>query len=167
LIGGNIQSIAGTKNNSNKGRGSDFYPEDKQANLEGNRESSWDTLVSSVKMIPAMIMFAVMCSYLLGMPSSMVAARESGLYRSYRIKGVPSWASMVAPVLANALHMLVVSILITQSDENGWRWSHSCPSPRRCSLAKFHALSSVEISSNCQPSRRGNVLEETYAGIDV
>lgn len=64
-------------------------------------------------MIPAMIVFAVMCSYLLAMPSSMVAARESGLYRSYRINGVPSWAGMAAPVLANAMHMVFVSAIIT------------------------------------------------------
>jgi len=64
-------------------------------------------------MIPAMIVFAVMCSYLLAMPSSMVAARESGLYRSYRINGVPSWAGMAAPVLANAAHMVLVSAIIT------------------------------------------------------
>ncbi len=63
-------------------------------------------------MIPAMIVFAVLCSYLLAMPSSMVAARESGLYRSYRINGVPSWAGMAAPMLANAVHMVFVSAII-------------------------------------------------------
>lgn len=63
-------------------------------------------------MIPAMTVFAVMCSYLLGFPPSIVAARESGLYRSFRISGVPDWAGPAAPILGNAVHMAVVTAVI-------------------------------------------------------
>lgn len=63
-------------------------------------------------MVGAMTVFAVMCSFLLGMPQALVQARESGLYRSYRINGVPVWATLAAPALANALHMIVVSLIV-------------------------------------------------------
>jgi ABC-2 type transport system permease protein len=64
------------------------------------------------RLIPSMAVFAVMCSYLLSMPSGLVAARESGQLRGYRISGVPAWASLAAPALANAGHMALVTIFV-------------------------------------------------------
>lgn len=64
-------------------------------------------------MIPAMTIFAVMCSYLLGTPATIVAAREAGVYRSFRVNGVPGWAGLAAPVLGNAVHMGLIAIIIT------------------------------------------------------
>jgi ABC-2 type transport system permease protein len=63
-------------------------------------------------MIPAMALFALMCSSLLSMPSDLVTARDSGLLRSYRINGVPAWAALAAPPLANLLHMALVTLVI-------------------------------------------------------
>lgn len=63
-------------------------------------------------MIPAMSLFALMCSSLLSSPSSLVAARDSGLLRSYRINGVPAWAALAAPPLANLAHMVLATAAI-------------------------------------------------------
>jgi ABC-type multidrug transport system, permease component len=64
------------------------------------------------RVVPAMAVFAVMCSFLLAMPSGLVTARDSGLLRSYRINGVPSWAAILAPSLANAAHMALATLII-------------------------------------------------------
>ena len=41
-------------------------------------------------MTPAMAVFAVLSATLLGIPDPLVNARESGIYRSYKINGIPS-----------------------------------------------------------------------------
>ncbi len=63
-------------------------------------------------MIPAMSLFALMCSTLLSMPGTLVTARDSGLLRSYRINGVPAWAALAAPPAANLLHMAIATAII-------------------------------------------------------
>jgi ABC-2 type transport system permease protein len=64
-------------------------------------------------LIPAMTLFALMCGNLLSLPSALVASRESGLFRAYRINGVPSWAALAVPPLANLVHMALVTAMIT------------------------------------------------------
>jgi ABC-2 type transport system permease protein len=64
-------------------------------------------------MIPGMILFAFMSSVLLSLPSSLVQARESGVFRSYRINGVPSGSIMATPVIGSLVHMAVVSAVIS------------------------------------------------------
>ncbi len=39
--------------------------------------------------IPAMIIIAVLFSMVLGLPTPLVTAREAGIFRSYKINGVP------------------------------------------------------------------------------
>jgi len=41
-------------------------------------------------MIPAMIIFAILSATLLGIPDPLVNAREKGIFRSYKINGIPS-----------------------------------------------------------------------------
>jgi ABC-2 type transport system permease protein len=64
-------------------------------------------------MIPAMVLFAFMCSALLNLPSLLVSAREEGVFRSYRINGVPSASIVSIPVISTAVHMVVVAVIIT------------------------------------------------------
>jgi ABC-2 type transport system permease protein len=64
------------------------------------------------RMLPAMAIFAVMCSFLLSLPGALVAARDSGTLRSYRISGVPSWAALAAPTVAGLGHMALATALI-------------------------------------------------------
>jgi ABC-2 type transport system permease protein len=63
-------------------------------------------------MIPAMILVAVMSSMLMGMPSPLVSARETGIFRSYKINGVPSLSILIIPVIASILNMIVISVII-------------------------------------------------------
>jgi ABC-2 type transport system permease protein len=63
-------------------------------------------------MLPAMILFALMSSTLLAIPPQFVQARESGVFRSYRINGVPSGSIISIPVIGTALHMAVVAVVI-------------------------------------------------------
>ena len=64
-------------------------------------------------MVPAMALFAFMCAALLNLPGILVNARESGVFRSYRINGVPSASIVSIPVIGTLFHMVVVSVVIT------------------------------------------------------
>jgi ABC-2 type transport system permease protein len=63
-------------------------------------------------MLPAMVLFAYMCSALLNLPTLLVTARESGVFRSYRINGVPAASIVSIPVISTAVHMALMSIVI-------------------------------------------------------
>ncbi len=66
-------------------------------------------------MIPAMVVFAVLAATLLGLPESLVNAREVGVLRSYKINGVPAPSILVIPALTTALHLVIVAAIITVS----------------------------------------------------
>jgi ABC-2 type transport system permease protein len=63
--------------------------------------------------IPAMMVNAYMAGGLLGLPNPLVASREAGVFRSFRINGVPSLSILTIPVLGISLHMVLVSAVIT------------------------------------------------------
>jgi len=64
-------------------------------------------------LIPALVVFAVMAATLLGLPEPLVNARESGIFRSYKINGVPSSAILIIPALTTTLHLTIVATIIT------------------------------------------------------
>jgi len=64
-------------------------------------------------MIPAMILFAILSGTVLGLPNPLVTARESGIFRSYKINGVPTISILSIPALTTVLHSLVVAVIIT------------------------------------------------------
>jgi len=64
-------------------------------------------------MTPAMVIFAILAATLLGIPDPLVNARENGIFRSYKINGVPAISILVIPVLTTTLHLVVVSAVIT------------------------------------------------------
>jgi ABC-2 type transport system permease protein len=66
-------------------------------------------------MIPAMVMFAILAATFLGIPDPIVSARENGIFRSYKINGVPSASILAIPALTTILHLAVVAALITIS----------------------------------------------------
>ena len=66
-------------------------------------------------LIPAMVFFTILTSTLLGLPEPIVSARESGIYRSYKIHGIPKLSILFIPVLTTILHTTIVSIFITIS----------------------------------------------------
>jgi ABC-2 type transport system permease protein len=65
--------------------------------------------------IPVMILFAVLAAALLGLPDPLVSAREAGIFRSYKINGVPARAIIVIPALSITLHLTIVAALIAFS----------------------------------------------------
>jgi ABC-2 type transport system permease protein len=66
-------------------------------------------------MIPSMITFAVLATTLLGLPDPLVNARESGIFRSYKINGVPAANILFIAGLTTGLHTAIVSIIIAFS----------------------------------------------------
>jgi ABC-2 type transport system permease protein len=64
---------------------------------------------------PAMAIFAVLAATLLGIPDPLVNARENGIFRSYKINGIPTLAVLVIPALTTILHLLIVALIITLS----------------------------------------------------
>jgi ABC-2 type transport system permease protein len=64
-------------------------------------------------MIPAMILVAVMACTMLGLPNPVVESREAGIFRSFKINGVPALSIVTIPVLTSSVHVLLVSTIIT------------------------------------------------------
>ncbi|HEY9594443.1 MAG TPA: ABC transporter permease [Spirochaetia bacterium] len=63
-------------------------------------------------MLPAMLLFGYMCPTLQLFPNALVSARETGVFRSYRINGVPAASIVSVPVLSAALHMALLSVIL-------------------------------------------------------
>jgi ABC-2 type transport system permease protein len=66
-------------------------------------------------MIPAMIVFAILAATFLGLPDPLVSAREAGIFRSYKINGVPPISILTIPALTTILHLVIVAVIITVS----------------------------------------------------
>jgi ABC-2 type transport system permease protein len=63
-------------------------------------------------MVPAMAVFAVIASTIIGMPGPLVEAREAGIYRSFKINGVPATSILLVPALTTIFHALIAATLI-------------------------------------------------------
>jgi ABC-2 type transport system permease protein len=63
--------------------------------------------------IPAMVVFGILAASLLGIPDPLVNARENGVFRSYKINGVPSISILIIPAITTILHMAIVAVIIT------------------------------------------------------
>lgn len=63
--------------------------------------------------IPAMVVFSILAATLLGIPDPLVNARENGIFRSYKINGIPSISILTIPALTTILHLVIVTTLIT------------------------------------------------------
>ena len=63
-------------------------------------------------LLPAMVIFTAMASALLGMPASLVEAREAGIFRSFKINGVPAISIIGIPTLTTTMHALLASAII-------------------------------------------------------
>jgi ABC-2 type transport system permease protein len=63
-------------------------------------------------LLPAMIIFVILGSTILGLPSPLVEAREAGIYRSFKINGVPAISIIAIPVLTTAFHALIAAVIV-------------------------------------------------------
>jgi ABC-2 type transport system permease protein len=64
-------------------------------------------------MIPAMMMFATLAATLMGIPITLATAQEKGIFRSYKINGVPAVSILTISALTTILHLLIVALIIT------------------------------------------------------
>lgn len=60
-------------------------------------------------MIPALVIFIALASTVLGLPSPLVEQREAGIFRTYKINGVPAPAILVIPALSTMFHAVIAS----------------------------------------------------------
>jgi ABC-2 type transport system permease protein len=63
--------------------------------------------------VPAMTLFAILAATLLGLPDPLVSARESGIFRSYKINGVPAISILAIPAISTMLHLTLVMGIIS------------------------------------------------------
>jgi ABC-2 type transport system permease protein len=63
-------------------------------------------------LIPSMMMFGILSSLVLSLPTPLVTARETGIFRSYRINGIPAGNIITIPALTGFIHMVVVGAVI-------------------------------------------------------
>lgn len=63
-------------------------------------------------LLPAMIIFVILGSTILGLPSPLVEAREAGVYRSFKINGVPAASIVAIPVLTTTFHALIAATVV-------------------------------------------------------
>ena len=66
-------------------------------------------------LIPAMIIFSTLAATLLGIPLGITTARENGIFRSYKINGVPAISILTILTLTTALHLFIMAGFITLS----------------------------------------------------
>jgi len=64
-------------------------------------------------MLPGMVVFTIITAAILGLPNPLVSARESGIYRSYKINGVPAISILTIPALSTMIHFIIATIIIT------------------------------------------------------
>jgi len=62
--------------------------------------------------IPAMVSFAVLSGVILGLPDPLIAYREAGVFRSYKVNGVPAASILLIPVISSLLHTVIVAFII-------------------------------------------------------
>lgn len=63
-------------------------------------------------MIPAMAVFAILSATVLGLPNPLVEGRENGVFRSFKINGVPSLSILSVPALTTAFHAIIACFVI-------------------------------------------------------
>ncbi len=63
-------------------------------------------------LIPSMVLVTLMAGTLLGLPGELVEAREAGIYRAFKVNGVPAISIIVIPLLASAFHGTIGSAAI-------------------------------------------------------
>lgn len=63
-------------------------------------------------LIPAMVVFSVLVATLIGLPDPLINARTAGIFRSFKIWGVPACSILVVPALSTVLHLIIMTVLI-------------------------------------------------------
>ena len=67
------------------------------------------------KMIPAMVLFAALAATLMGIPIALTTSCEKGIFRTFKINGVPAVSILSITAIKSTLHLLIASAIITAS----------------------------------------------------
>jgi ABC-2 type transport system permease protein len=63
-------------------------------------------------MVPAMVVFVAMTGTILGLPNPLVDSREAGIFRSFKINGVPAISILAIPALTTIFHALIACAIV-------------------------------------------------------
>ncbi|WP_032123012.1 ABC transporter permease [Clostridium amazonitimonense] len=63
-------------------------------------------------LIPSMIFFTLLVGTVLGMPNTLVTSRNNGIFRSYKINGIPKFSMLAIPTISTIFHTVIVTIII-------------------------------------------------------
>lgn len=63
--------------------------------------------------IPAMVLFAILTSTIMGLPNPLIEAREAEVLRSYKINGISAPSLLLMPALSTAVHTIITCAIIT------------------------------------------------------
>ena len=63
-------------------------------------------------LLPSMTIFTVMTGALLGLPGPLVDERDAGIYRAYRVNGVPAGAVLAMPALTIGFHSTIAAAIV-------------------------------------------------------
>lgn len=66
-------------------------------------------------MITSVTIFALSMSAFLGMPQTLVKARENGVLHAYRVAGIPSWSLPLSAIIISFVHIMVIAAAILVS----------------------------------------------------
>ena len=66
-------------------------------------------------MIPSMSIFSTLSATLQGIPVALATARENGIFRSYKINGVPAISILTITTLTTISHLLIMAMFIVIS----------------------------------------------------
>jgi ABC-2 type transport system permease protein len=63
-------------------------------------------------LVPAMAIFPLLTSAILGLPNPLVEDREAGVFRSFKINGVPAFSILIIPALTTVFHGMIAATVI-------------------------------------------------------
>lgn len=61
-----------------------------------------ETLITSISI------FTLSMSAFLGLPQTLVKARETGVLQAFRVAGIPSWSMPLSAIVISLLHIMIV-----------------------------------------------------------
>jgi ABC-2 type transport system permease protein len=70
---------------------------------------------SASSLILSITIFALSMSAYLGMPQTLVKARENGVLEAYRVAGIPSWSLPLSNIMISFVHMMLMAAVILVS----------------------------------------------------
>lgn len=65
-----------------------------------------ETLITSISI------FTLSMSAFLGLPQTLVKARETGVLQAFRVAGIPSWSMPLSAIIISLLHIMIVACII-------------------------------------------------------